>query len=550
MDNQIIFGKEARKKVKEGIDKTANAIRKTLGARGRNVLLITSEGLAHITKDGVTVAKKIKLEDPFEKVGSEMVKEVAFRTVMDCGDSTTTASILFQELVKLGCKFLDDEKTNVNELNRGIIDGKRYVLEHINAKKRPVSGDLDLLKKIATISANNDKELGTIIAKAVNSAGENGTIAVVESVNGETSFTTVDGFKYGRGFLANEFITEKESNLATLENPYILISERPLLQMKPLIPIMSLIIRTNAEKNEQRPLLVIAPEIDQEALALLIGNNKEGKLQICAVQCPGQGMSMEDYTNDLATFVGAMVITEEKNIKIESATIENLGSAKKVQVGPNFTLISKGAGDPDAIETRIKSIKSLIASTNNPTEKEMLNERISSISCSVVTLSVGAGSVTELRPKIDRVDDAIKACRAANEEGYVAGSGSTYNGACFNIPLKPDMVMSIFNNSKTHKPTERPTDYQKGLYCVYMAIQEISKQILDNAGKDAALNSPVPGIRFKDEYGTGYDAKADEICNLIERGIIDPAKALRVALENAVSIATTFLTTDVVSYVK
>jgi len=544
LENTILSGKTGRNRVKEGIDKTANAIKATLGARGRNAMLISQNGPAHITKDGVTVARSIFLEDPFEKAGSNLVKEVAHQTVLACGDSTTTASILFQEIVSSACKMLDEGNINVNELNRGILRGIGFVSEHIRKKAQPISGNLDLLRKIAIIASNNDEELGGVIAAAVNSVGENGRVSVVESQDGKTTYRIEEGMQYDRGYLAKEFITHPKRNLAVLENPYILISERPLMQMKQLAPILEKV----AEANEQspRPLLVIAPEVDMEALALLVANHKQKVLQICAVQCPGQGMAMEDYTTDLSVYTGATVISEERNIKLESATLEYLGSAVKAEIGPKGTLIIGGGGNPEELETRVESLKSLLEATSNPHEKESLSERISSISCSVAILSIGAGSVTEGREKADRVDDAIKACQAANEEGYVAGSGATYNGACFHIPLKQDQVRAIHGGKTKNSGIN---DYQRGLYCVHQAIQAISAQIVINAGKPA-YGGPWPAEVYDLNYGHGYDAKADEMCNLIERGIIDPAKALRVALQNAGSVATTFLTTEVFSFTR
>ncbi len=459
--------------------------------------------------------------------------------------NTSTSAILFQELVSYGVKYLKTGTVNVNELKRGIIDGTRYVVDYIASKSKPVSGNLDLLKKIATISCNNDKELGSIIAQAAYAAGENGVVSVVESVSKETSFNLVEGMQHQRGLLAKEFITHERRNVAILENPYILISERPLRQLKQLAPILNLVLKTNEAKKERRPVLIIAPEVDEQALAFVVQNHVNGVIQMCAVQCPGQGRAMEDYTTDLATYVGALVISEERNIKLEAATIEHLGSAERAEIGLGHTLIIKGGGSDEAIQTRVAGLTVLADEETDPSRKQEIKDRISSISCGVAVLSVGAGSVTELREKIDRVDDAIKACRAANEEGYVAGSGATFNGACYNIPIDIPLVKGL----AAENPKTIVNDYQRGLFCVYMAIQAISKQISDNAGKKP-YGEAAPPIIYHNEYGKGYDALNDEFCNLIERGIIDPAKVLRVALQNACSVATTFLTTDVVSFVK
>jgi chaperonin GroEL len=561
MENQILFGKDGRDKVKEGIDKTANAVRVTLGARGKNSMHIRQSGKAIITGDGVATVQSIFLEDPIERAGSDLVKEVAFKTLIDIGDNTTTASILFQEIVSHASGFLDEGNVNVNELNRGIKDAIKYSITHIKHKAQPISGNLDLLKKIAIVSTRGDIDLGTVIAQAVNAAGENGKVSVVESATKETGFSMVEGMRYERGFLAQQFITNKKKNLCVLENPYILISERPLMQLKPLIPIMEKVITENFRTKLHRPLLVIAPEVDLEALAALVGNHVKGMTWIangaieedykggllcCAVQCPGQGRSMEAFTTDLAIYTGATVISEERNIKLESATLSHLGGALRVEVEPNSTLIVGGHGDDIQIQERIESIKSLLDATSDLNEKETLSSRISSISCGVAILSIGAGSVTEGREKADRVDDAIKACNAANEEGYVAGSGATLNGACFQIPLKKEQISGLVTGKNNSKGI---SDYHKGLFCVHQALQAISAQIVKNAGKPSH-GGPFPAEMYHNSYGRGYDAKADEICDLIERGVIDPAKGLRVALQNAASVATTFLTTEVFSFVK
>ena len=547
MENHILSGAEARKKVKAGIDKTANAVKVTLGARGRNVMLVKSSGPAHITKDGVTVADSIYLEDPLERTGSNLVKEVAIQTVLAAGDGTTTSTILFQELVDKGCKFLEDEKVNVTDLNKGISDAVKYVCKFIKEKSIAIDNDLKLLTSIAAVAANNDRAIGDLIAKAISKVGADGTISVFPSKGPESSYRIVQGMQYARGYLANEFVTNTKKNLAVLKNPYILISERPLMQLKPLAPIMNKIYLANEKNGEKRPLLIIAPEVDMEALALLVGNHKNNVIQICAVQCPGQGLSMEDYTKDLAIYTNSFPITEEKNIKIESAELEHLGGAELVEVGVGSTLIIGGHGSKEAIEDRVESIKSLMDGVSEDALKQPYKERISSITCGVALLYVGSGSATESRERIDRVDDAIKACRSANEEGYVAGSGSTYNAACFSIPMYDQLLIGIANNKKVDG--KEVTSYQKGLYCVYSAIQSITHQIYKNAGKTFDKTERPPNI-YKDEYGKGYDAREDEICNLFEKGIIDPAKVLRVALQNAASVATTFLTTEVVSYSK
>lgn len=562
MDNVILYGHEARKRVQLGIDKTANAVKPTLGARGRNVMLVTQRGGSQITKDGVTVARNIMLEDPIERAGSDLVKEVAFKTVVEVGDGTSSASVLFQSLVTTAMKFMDEssgeKKVNVTELNRGIVIGAKFVLDYIKGKSRPVGEDAALLRRIAIISCNNDERLGTTISKAVSAVGKEGKVSIVESATPDTSYTIVKGMQYGRGVLSNDFITDERRNLAILEKPYILISERPLLEMKPLAPILDCIVSKNIAEKVKRPLLIIAPEVDMQALAVLTTNHNKGVLQMCAVQCPGQGMSMEDYTTDLAIYTGATIISEERNIPLDQTTMEHLGSADRVEVGKSNIVIIGGGGDKEAIDVRIDSIKSLLEETQDQKAQQDYKDRIASISCSIGILSVGAGSVSELKEKIDRVDDAVRACRAAMEEGYVAGAGATFYGATFEIPIQDTLIIDFYNlhntapyaDPKAKMPkVPKSTDYEKGLFCVHQAIQAVGNQLYENAGSPTS-SSGIPAVIYQREYGKGYDAMKGEICNLFERGIIDPTKVLTVSLQNAVSVATTFLTTEVVSFVK
>ena len=505
MAKDIKFNIEARDLLKQGVDQLANAVKVTLGPKGRNVVIEKKFGAPQITKDGVTVAKEIELEDKFENTGAQLVKSVASKTGDDAGDGTTTATILAQAIVAEGLKNVT-AGANPMDLKRGIDKAVKAVTEHIAKSAEQVGDNYDKIEQVATVSANNDKEIGELLAEAMRKVSKDGVITIEESKSRDTHIGVVEGMQFDRGYLSAYFITDSEKMECVMENPYILIYDKKISNIKDFLPIL----QPAAESG--RPLLVIAEDVDSEALTTLVVNRLRGGLKICAVKAPGFGDRRKAMLEDIATLTGGVVISEEKGLKLEQATLEMLGTCDKVTVSKDNTTIVNGAGEKQAIQDRIAQIKKEIEVTTSSYDKEKLQERLAKLAGGVAVLYVGANSEVEMKEKKDRVDDALCATRAAIEEGVVAGGGTTDNA-----------------------------DEQTGINIICRAIEEPLRQIAVNGGQEGAV--VVQKVREgKGDYG--FNARTDEYEDLREAGVIDPAKVARVALENAASIAGMFLTTE------
>lgn len=518
MAKDIKFDVEARDLLKQGVDKLANAVKITLGPKGRNVVIEKKFGAPQITKDGVTVAKEIELEDAFENTGAQLVKSVASKTGDDAGDGTTTATILTQAIVSEGLKNVT-AGANPMDLKRGIDKAVSAVVEYIKAHAEQVGNNYDKIEQVATVSANNDPEIGKLLADAMRKVSKNGVITIEESKSRDTSIGVVEGMQFDRGYLSSYFVTDTDKMESVMENPYILIYEKKISNIKEFLPILQ-----NAAESG-RPLLVIAEDVDSEALTTLVVNRLRAGLKICAVKAPGFGDRRKAMLEDIAILTGGVVICEEKGLKLEQATLEMLGSAEKVTVNKDYTTIVNGGGQSENIQARVNQIKAEIENTTSTYDKEKLQERLAKLSGGVAVLYVGANSEVEMKEKKDRVDDALCATRAAIEEGVVAGGGITYIRAL--DALKGLKGVNI--------------DEQTGINIVERAIEEPLRQIVTNAGGEGAV--VVDKVRQgKDDYG--YNARTDSYEDLRKEGIVDPAKVARVALENAASIAGMFLTTE------
>lgn len=518
MAKDIKFDVEARDLLKQGVDKLANAVKITLGPKGRNVVIEKKFGAPQITKDGVTVAKEIELEDAFENTGAQLVKSVASKTGDDAGDGTTTATILTQAIVSEGLKNVT-AGANPMDLKRGIDKAVSAVVEYIKAHAEQVGDNYDKIEQVATVSANNDAEIGKLLADAMRKVSKNGVITIEESKSRDTSIGVVEGMQFDRGYLSSYFVTDTDKMESVMENPYILIYEKKISNIKEFLPILQ-----NAAESG-RPLLVIAEDVDSEALTTLVVNRLRAGLKICAVKAPGFGDRRKAMLEDIAILTGGVVISEEKGLKLEQATLEMLGSAEKVTVNKDYTTIVNGGGQSENIQARINQIKAEIENTTSSYDKEKLQERLAKLSGGVAVLYVGANSEVEMKEKKDRVDDALCATRAAIEEGVVAGGGITYIRAL-------DALKGVKGVN---------TDEQTGINIVERAIEEPLRQIVTNAGGEGAV--VVDKVRQgKDDYG--YNARTDSYEDLRKEGIVDPAKVARVALENAASIAGMFLTTE------
>ena len=518
MAKDIKFDVEARDLLKQGVDKLANAVKITLGPKGRNVVIEKKFGAPQITKDGVTVAKEIELEDAFENTGAQLVKSVASKTGDDAGDGTTTATILTQAIVSEGLKNVT-AGANPMDLKRGIDKAVSAVVEYIKAHAEQVGNNYDKIEQVATVSANNDPEIGKLLADAMRKVSKNGVITIEESKSRDTSIGVVEGMQFDRGYLSSYFVTDTDKMESVMENPYILIYEKKISNIKEFLPILQ-----NAAESG-RPLLVIAEDVDSEALTTLVVNRLRAGLKICAVKAPGFGDRRKAMLEDIAILTGGVVICEEKGLKLEQATLEMLGSAEKVTVNKDYTTIVNGGGQSENIQARVNQIKAEIENTTSTYDKEKLQERLAKLSGGVAVLYVGANSEVEMKEKKDRVDDALCATRAAIEEGVVAGGGITYIRAL--DALKDVKGVNI--------------DEQTGINIVERAIEEPLRQIVTNAGGEGAV--VVDKVRQgKDDYG--YNARTDSYEDLRKEGIVDPAKVARVALENAASIAGMFLTTE------
>ncbi len=518
MAKDIKFNMDARDLLKKGVDQLANAVKVTLGPKGRNVIIEKKFGAPQITKDGVTVAKEVELDDHFENTGAQLVKSVASKTGDDAGDGTTTATILAQSIVNVGLKNVT-AGANPMDLKRGIDKAVNAVVEYIKANAEKVDDNYDKIEQVATVSANNDPEIGKLIADAMRKVSKDGVITIEESKSRDTYINVVEGMQFDRGYLSSYFMTDADKMECVMDNPYILIYDKKISNIKDFLPIL----QPAAESG--RPLLVIAEDVDSEALTTLVVNRLRGGLKICAVKAPGFGDRRKAMLEDIAVLTGGTVISEEKGLKLEQATLEMLGTCDKVTVTKDNTTIVNGAGLKEAIADRIAQIKNEISNTTSSYDKEKLQERLAKMAGGVAVLYVGANSEVEMKEKKDRVDDALCATRAAIEEGVVAGGGTTYIRALSALAgLKGDNA-----------------DEQTGINIVERAIEEPLRQIVTNAGGEGAV--VVQKVR-EGEGDFGYNARTDVYEDMRKAGVIDPAKVSRVALENAASIAGMFLTTE------
>ena len=520
MAKEIKFNIQAREELKKGVDELADAVKVTLGPKGRNVIIEKKFGAPHITKDGVTVAKEIELEDPFQNMGAQLVKEVASKTGDDAGDGTTTATVLAQAIVNVGLKNVA-AGANPMDLKRGIDKAVAKVVEGIKAQAQEVGDDFEKIESVARISANNDSEIGQLIAEAMKKVKKEGVITVEEAKGTNTTVDIVEGMQFDRGYISPYFVTNTEKMECEMDTPYILIYDKKISALKDMLPVLEATAQTG------RPLLIIAEDVDSEALATLVVNRLRGSLKICAVKAPGFGDRRKEMLEDIAVLTGGVVISEEKGLKLESTTIEMLGRAEKITVNKENTTIVNGMGSKDSIAARVAQIKAQIETTTSDYDREKLQERLAKLAGGVAVLYIGAASEVEMKEKKDRVDDALSATRAAIAEGIVPGGGVAYIRC---IPALDGLKGA--NEDET-----------TGIEIVKRAIEEPLRQITANAGVEGA----VVVQKVKDGEGDfGYNARTDTYENFFAAGVIDPAKVTRVALENAASIAGMFLTTECV----
>ena len=518
MAKDIKFNIDARELLKRGVDQLADAVKVTLGPKGRNVVIEKKFGAPLITKDGVSVAKEIELEDKFENTGAQLVKSVASKTGDDAGDGTTTATILTQAIVREGLKNVT-AGANPLDLKKGIDKAVKAVVEHIKNSAQLVGDNYDKIEQVATVSANNDPEIGKLLADAMRRVSKDGVITIEESKSRETYIDVVEGMQFDRGYLSGYFVTDAEKMECVMDSPYILLYDKKISNIKDFLPILQPVAESG------RSLLVIAEDVDSEALTTLVVNRLRAGLKICAVKAPGFGDRRKAMLEDIAVLTGATVISEEKGLKLEQATIEMLGTCEKATVGKENTTIVNGAGEKTVIADRVNQIKSEISNTTSAYDKEKLQERLAKLAGGVAVLYVGANSEVEMKEKKDRVDDALCATRAAIEEGVVAGGGSTYIHAL-------DVLKDLKGDNQ---------DEQTGVNIVERAIEEPLRQIVANAGGEGAV------VVQKVREGKGdfeYNARTGVYEDMRKAGVIDPAKVSRVALENAASIAGMFLTTE------
>ena len=520
MAKELLFNIDARDELKKGVDALANAVKVTLGPKGRNVILEKKFGAPQITKDGVTVAKEIELADAYQNTGAQLVKSVASKTGDDAGDGTTTATVLAQAIVGVGLKNVT-AGANPMDLKRGIDKAVASVVETIQDMSETVGDNYDKIEQVATVSANNDPEIGKLIADAMRKVSKDGVITIEEAKGTETTIGVVEGMQFDRGYLSPYFVTDTEKMECVMENPYILIYDKKISNLKDLLPILEPAVQSG------RPLLIIAEDVDSEALTTLVVNRLRAQLKICAVKAPGFGDRRKAMLEDIAILTGGVVISEEKGLTLEQATMDMLGSCEKATINKDNTTLVDGAGDKEAIQDRINQIKAELANTTSSYDKEKLQERLAKLSGGVAVLYVGAASEVEMKDKKDRVDDALCATRAALEEGLVPGGGVTYIRAAEKLEgMKGD------NDDET-----------TGIEIIKRAIEEPLRQIVANAGKEGAV--VVQKVR-EGKGDFGYNARTDKFENLHAAGVVDPAKVTRVALENAASIAGMFLTTECV----
>ena len=520
MAKEIKYNVDARKKLVAGADALADAVKVTLGPKGRNVVIDKKFGAPKITKDGVTVAKEIELEDAFENSGAQLLKSVASKTGDDAGDGTTTATVLAQAILHEGMKNVE-AGANPLDVKRGIDKAVAKVVEEIKAQAETVDGSYDKIEQVATISANNDPEIGKLIADGMRAVSVNGVITVEDGKTSETVLKTVEGMQFDRGYLSPYFITDADKMECVMEKPLILIYDKKISNLKDFLPILE------PADQSGRPLLVIAEDVDSEALTTLIVNRLRGQLKICAVKAPGFGDRRKAMLEDIAILTGGIVVSEEKGIKLEQATMEMLGSCEKVTINKDTTTIVNGAGDTDTIQSRIAQIKNEIANTTSSYDKEKLEERLAKLSGGVCVLEVGAVSEAEQKEKKDRCDDALCATRAAIEEGIVTGGGVAY--------IRAQKALEGLKGDNDDETT--------GINIIRRAIEEPLRQICFNAGLEGAV--VVNKVREAEGH-FGFNAKKETFEDLRKAGVVDPAKVTRVALENAASVAGMFLTTECV----
>ena len=520
MAKEILFNIEARDQLKKGVDALANAVKVTLGPKGRNVIIEKKFGAPHITKDGVTVAKEIELTDAYQNTGAQLVKEVASKTGDDAGDGTTTATVLAQAIIAEGLKNVTAGASPM-DIKRGIDKAVAKVVDSIKHQAEKVGDNYDKIEQVATVSANNDPVIGKLIADAMRKVSKDGVITIEEAKGTDTKIGVVEGMQFDRGYLSAYFVTNTEKMECEMEKPYILIYDKKISNLKDFLPILEPAVQSG------RPLLVIAEDVDSEALTTLVVNRLRSQLKICAVKAPGFGDRRKEMLEDIAVLTGGVVISEEKGLKLEQATIEMLGTADKVTVSKDNTTIVNGAGAKENIKERCDQIKAQIAATKSDYDREKLQERLAKLSGGVAVLYVGAASEVEMKEKKDRVDDALRATRAAIEEGIVAGGGVAYIRAIESLDgLKGE------NDDET-----------TGIAIIKRAIEEPLRQIVANAGKEGAV---VVQKVSEGKGDFGYNARTDVYENMHAAGVVDPAKVTRVALENAASIAGMFLTTECV----
>ena len=520
MAKEILFNIDARDQLKKGVDALANAVKVTLGPKGRNVIIEKKFGAPHITKDGVTVAKEIELADAYQNTGAQLVKEVASKTGDDAGDGTSTATVLAQAIVAEGLKNVTAGASPM-DIKRGIDKAVAKVVESIKDQAETVGDNYDKIEQVATVSANNDPVIGKLIADAMRKVSKDGVITIEEAKGTDTTIGVVEGMQFDRGYLSAYFVTNTEKMECEMEKPYILIYDKKISNLKDFLPILEPAVQTG------RPLLVIAEDVDSEALTTLVVNRLRSQLKICAVKAPGFGDRRKEMLEDIAILTGGVVISEEKGLKLEQATIEMLGTADKVTVTKDYTTVVNGAGNKDSIKERCEQIKAQIVATKSDYDREKLQERLAKLSGGVAVLYVGAASEVEMKEKKDRVDDALRATRAAIEEGIIPGGGVAYIRAI-------DVIEDMKGDN---------ADETTGVEIIKRAIEEPLRQIVANAGKEGAV--VVQKVR-EGKGDFGYNARLDIYENLHAAGVVDPAKVARVALENAASIAGMFLTTECV----
>lgn len=520
MAKEILFNIKAREELKKGVDALADAVKVTLGPKGRNVIIDKKFGAPHITKDGVSVAREVELEDAFQNMGAQLVKEVASKTGDDAGDGTTTATVLAQSIIGVGLKNVA-AGANPMDLKRGIDKAVAAVVERIKELAEPVGDDFKKIEDVARVSANNDEAIGHLIAEAMKKVKKEGVITVDEAKGTETSVDIVEGMQFDRGYISPYFVTNGEKMECEMERPVVLLYDKKISNLKDMLPILE------ASAQNGQPLLIIAEDVDQEALATLVVNRLRGSLKVCAVKAPGFGDRRKEMLEDIAILTGGTVISEEKGMKLENAQMTDLGRAEKITVNKENTTIVNGLGNKEAIAARVAQIKSQIETSKSDYDKEKLQERLAKLAGGVAVLHIGAPSEVEMKEKKDRVDDALSATRAAIAEGIIPGGGVAYI-----------RCLDVLDSLKAENDDELT-----GIMIVKRAIEEPLRQLVANAGGEGAV--VVQKVR-EGNADFGYNARMDRYENLMAAGVIDPAKVARVALENAASIAGMFLTTECV----